>query len=201
MAREVNVKTFITYGNSLFFKRARLAVFCATVFGRFDNCIRYCEDDIDSEFRQQHHAILKCERGGGYWLWKPYIIKKTLAEMSKGDYLFYSDAGAIVLRNIDVLINELAFYEQDVMAFELTYPENQWTKEELFHNMDARSDQFRQSKQILSSFVLIRKSPESEKFISKWLEYSCNEINITDKPDPRVQQDKVFEAHRHDQSF
>ena len=32
-------------------------------------------------------------RGGGYWIWKPYIISKMLEQINENDILVYIDAG------------------------------------------------------------------------------------------------------------
>ena len=62
----------------------------------FDKTILYTDIDLknDSEFWNKHsNFILKNKKGFGYWLWKPYIIKKTIAQMKDGDILLYLDAG------------------------------------------------------------------------------------------------------------
>jgi len=35
---------------------------------------------------------LSRRRGAGLWLWKPYLINRTLATMEEGALLMYSDA-------------------------------------------------------------------------------------------------------------
>ena len=41
----------------------------------------------------QKIMITKNPRGYGYWLWKSYIIKKTIEKMSDDDILLYLDCG------------------------------------------------------------------------------------------------------------
>jgi len=58
----------------------------------FDKTILYTDIDLknDPEFWNKHsNFILKNKKGFGYWLWKPYIIKKTIAQMKDSDIFYY----------------------------------------------------------------------------------------------------------------
>jgi len=87
------------------------------------------------------------------------------------------------------------------MGFELPLIEEQWSKKELFINMECNEDKYYKSNQILASFMLIRKTDSSIKFMKQYLDYSCNEINITDKYNKNIKQINNFIDHRHDQSI
>ncbi|BDU51417.1 hypothetical protein [Haliovirga abyssi] len=195
------MKFFTTYGDEKFLKQKKFALIMAKMNGNFDKIMGYTPNDIDYEFYNKNKNILSQKRGGGYWLWKPYFILKTLNKINNGDYLFYSDAGAFFLKKVDILIEELKNSNQDIMGFELPLIESQWTKKELFINMDCDNDKYYNSNQILASFMLIKKTDFSVKFFEKFLEYSCNEINLTDKFDKRIEQREDFIEHRHDQSI
>ncbi len=64
--------------------------------GGFDEVFSYNYSDIDDEFKEKNKHILEQPRGAGFWLWKPYIIKKTLEKIEENDLLFYSDSGILV---------------------------------------------------------------------------------------------------------
>ena len=56
----------------------------------------YTDIDLknDNIFWSNHGKFLENnKRGYGYWLWKPYLIKKNLDTMNEDDILFYADAG------------------------------------------------------------------------------------------------------------
>lgn len=195
------MKLFINYSDDKFKKQQRFALLMAKHIGGFDKVIGYGSADIDEEFFNKYANILRLPKGGGYWLWKPYFIAKTLESMAEGDYLFYSDSGAFFLRKADVLIQELLQADQDIMGFELPLIEDQWTKKELFSNMNCKMPEFASGNQILASFMLIKKSPLSTRFCQEYLTYSCDEINLTDKLSTRVQQNDAFISHRYDQSI
>ena len=119
-------KVYINYGDSKFKKQQRIALKGAKYLGGFDEIIGYSPEDIDREFYVKHKNILDQKRGCGFWLWKPYLINRTLQKLSYGDYLFYSDAGALFLKGVGNLIFELDKYKQDIMGFELPLIEEQW---------------------------------------------------------------------------
>ncbi|MFM6994748.1 MAG: hypothetical protein ACKOWO_06520 [Sediminibacterium sp.] len=194
-------KVYINFADVNFIKQQRFALWAAKFFGGFDKTIGLSMNEIDEDFSKAFRNILGQKRGAGYWLWKPYIIKKMLSELSFGDYLFYSDAGAFFLKNVDILIDYLERENQDIMGFELPLIEEQWTKRELFVNMKCDDQIYFFSNQILASFILIKKSVISEKFFEEFLAFACNEINITDKFDSSVIQSDDFIEHRHDQSI
>jgi len=87
------------------------------------------------------------------------------------------------------------------MGFELPLIEEQWTKPELFINLDCNSKVYSKSNQIMASFILLKKSTSSELFLKNFLNYACNELNITDIRDNSIQPSNCFLDHRHDQSI
>jgi hypothetical protein len=195
-------KYFITFSDQNFLKQSRRAIFMAKKFGKFDFAKSFSKFDIDDQFYQKNKKILDQKRGAGYWLWKPYFIQKVLAELNFGDFLFYSDSGAIFLKNINNLIIELEKNNQDIMGFELPLIEEQWTKKELLINLDCENDdKISKTNQILASYILIKKTEFSFHFFNQLLELSKNEINITDITSNSIKQSEYFIEHRHDQSI
>ncbi len=44
----------------------------------------------DEEFQTRHSDfVARNQRGFGYWLWKPYILLRTLEQAKDGDIIFY----------------------------------------------------------------------------------------------------------------
>ena len=195
------MKVFITYADDNFKKQKEKAMNYAKKRGNFDKCISYSFEEIDEDFLKENYEILNQKRGGGYWLWKPYFILKTLQKLNENDYLFYSDSGVIFLKEVDILINELEKNKQDIMGFELPLIEKQWTKQELFLNLNLNEKKWKESNQIMASYILVKKTKFTIKFIKEWLDDAKQEINLTDKFDGNVKQDGIFIEHRHDQSI
>lgn len=64
--------------------------------GWFDTVTEYGPEDLDNEFKLKFKNILQQSRGGGYWIWKSYIIKKKLDKINENDILIYLDAGCTI---------------------------------------------------------------------------------------------------------
>lgn len=168
--------------------------------GKVDLVIEYTPKDLDIDFKTKYDHILSQKRGGGYWLWKPYIILKTLAKVNEGDYVIYCDSGAFYTDKVDKLIEAMKKYNDDLMAFELPLIEKQWTKKETFQLMDCNDELYLEDNQILATYFVIRKSNYTIDFFNKYFEYCKDERILTDYMD-KDNQYKCFIEHRHDQSI
>lgn len=193
------MNVFITYSNKKYDRAKRLALFGARHFGKFDRCVGYSPEDIDQEFYKQHQDIFAHQRGNGLWLWKPYFFKQMLNELEKGDFLFYSDAGAFFIRPIHTIINSLD--SSGVWLSDIPLLEKQFTKPELFHNLGTTDRYYYESNAIQSGFVGVRKTPATVKFIDEWFEACCKKENL-DSITVSLDEDEQngFIAHREDQS-
>jgi len=167
--------------------------------GKADKVIEYSLKDIDDLFKEKNKSILSYKRGVGLWLWKPYIIQKTLQLVSEGDFVVYSDAGTYFVNNISWLTDVMQADNNDVMVFELPLLERQFTKKETFVLMDQHNYNLNQ---ILASYLVFRKSAYSVDFVNEWLSFACDERIISfNKFLPDVEEFPDFISHREDQSI
>ena len=170
--------------------------------GGFKEVFSYGPKDIDADFYSKNKNILSQERGGGYWLWKPYFIHKQLKQLSLGDYLFYSDSGSYFIRSIEPLIKSLESSGQDIMPFDTVFKERAWTKRDVFLTLDCDKPEFAESNQRGATFVLFKKSQFSIDFVDEWLALAQDERLITDIENALGEPNyDGFEEHRHDQSI
>ena len=169
----------------------------------FDDAISYNSSDIDLTFKHEYNHILNLERGAGYWLWKPYIILKTLNKLNSGDYLFYCDSGANLIENISYLIEDLKKSGQDLMPFDLQQsPEKKFTKRDVFLYNECDVPYVTNTNIFDAAFQLIIKSNWSMNFYTEYLKQSCIENLITDCPNKYgIPNYPDFIDHRHDQSI
>lgn len=169
------------------------------IIGRFDEVISYTPNDIDSDFKSKYKNILKVKRGGGLWLWKPYVIKKALGKLNDGDYLFYCDSGAFFVRSIKPIIQTM---DQDIWVTNLPLIEHQWTKPSCITYLELDMPEYTETNQIQASFILIRKSKYSVRFVDEWLKLCCDYDLIS--PEDNIDKSEEFPkfiAHREDQSL
>jgi hypothetical protein len=192
----------INYADYVFRKSQKLNNNTGKRVGLFDEVISYCPKDIEKDFFERNRKILGQQRGNGYWLWKPYFIKKSLELLNPGDFLFYCDAGAHFIKPITPLIDISLSSGQEIIVFELKYIEKAWTKRDAFILLDCDSPRYSDSRQRLASFSLWRKSGFTMDFIDEYLRYAQDERIITDLENqcgyPNYPE---FNEHRHDQSI
>jgi hypothetical protein len=168
----------------------------------FDNVIEYKMSDIDAEFYSKNKHILEQEKGAGYWLWKPYVIYKTLQQMNESDILFYSDAGSFFIRNLQPLFDRIKKEPLGLAAFQLTghHKENEYTRKSVVKAMGFDPEIVGPTDQIMASFVIARKCDFAIDVIQKWL-HVCQDADMI--TDTEAQQDEFpqFKDHRWDQSL
>ena len=171
----------------------------------FDKIIFYTDTDLqkDDEFWGKNKEFIENnKRGYGYWLWKPYIIKKTLAMMNEGDILCYLDSGCEASnRKKGNLINALKCVKDDLIIYSSTTNiESQWTKRDLFEYLNMNTNQYLNSAQCQAGALLIYKNNKVTNIIDEWYSIGCNYNLINDSPSLLKNTD-IFKEHRHDQSI
>jgi len=196
------MKVLVNYANSLFRQAQEKNSATGRQMAAFDQVLSFGPQDIDSSFVARNRRVLDIKRGNGLWLWKPYFICRVLDELADSDFLFYCDSGAYFLAPIDPLLALCDKHGQDVIPFELPFPESDWTKRDAFVLLGCDSPEFVQTRQRLASFHAWRKSDRSMRLAREWLELaqderligdSANQCGLTDYPG--------FEEHRWDQSI
>lgn len=188
----------VNYSDHNFEKSRKFSTKTAYRIGKADLVLEYGPKDIDCDFFEKNKNIFSYKRGAGLWLWKPYIIKKALSKINKGDYLFYSDAGTIYVNRIQYLVDSMEKNNQNIMLFETPLLAKQFTKKETFYLMDYL---VYDANQILATYLLVKKNDVSESFISQWLKYCCDERILSPQYFvPQIKEFDDFIAHREDQS-
>lgn len=199
----IKMKIEISYADSVYKKAQKWNYKSALWLGKFDQAIMYGENDINEEFRKANKEIFQSRRGGGYWIWKPYLILKAMKGMQIGDYLFYCDAGAVFIRSVDKLIQTMERNNDSIMLYEVYGRlEKEWTKRDIFKYLDNDTEACANSNQIMGSFILAKKTDETMKFFEELLEKVQYKELITDSPNILGGDNyDGFQDNRHDQSF
>lgn len=99
------MKLLINYANDAFRESQTLNSVTGKEVGLFDEVISYSPKDIELNFFERNNKILSQKRGNGYWLWKPYFIKKSLEILNFDDFIFYCDSGSYFIKPITPLID------------------------------------------------------------------------------------------------
>jgi hypothetical protein len=173
-------------------------------YGKEFSILVYDKKDIDSEFMEKNQSIFSLKRGGGYWLWKPYIILKTLIKLNEGDLLIYLDSKYFFTEPFSNWIENL-LKNQDINVFrnkpnEPSYFMKQWCKMDVLQKYDRTRQVFEENElDTWAGCIFIRKTPFTVSFIQEWLNM-CTYENITDSPSILPNHPEFIE-HRHDQSL
>ena len=199
------MKTFITFGggHQNFIDAGERLIEQARKTKYFDKTIFYTEKDLknDKRFWSQHSEfILKNKRGYGYWLWKPYIIKKTMSAMRNGDILFYSDCGCEIGGDKQLLIPDFFDYvKTDKIIGSNACTEKYWCKKDLIKYLDINSEEYLNSPQRQSGASIWLVCRETISLVNEYYKICCNYHMIDDSPsiEPNTE---GFREHRHDQA-
>lgn len=167
-----------------------------------DVVIEYGPDDIDNTFKEQNQVIWNNKRGCGYWIWKPYITKKTLEEINKGDYLIYMDSGACIIDDIHILIDIMVRDNINIMLFCLHSLEKHYSKRDALILLDCDKPEFTETPQRCATYFILRKSTESIMFIDEWFCFASDRRIITNEDNVMgLPNYEGFVENRHDQTI
>lgn len=172
-------------------------------FGKEFEIIVFPKSEIDPEFAEKNKDILSLPRGGGYWLWKPYILNTIMNVLEEGDILFYLDAKYCFTEEFVPWVNQL-LSGQDLVVFqnkpnEIVYYMKEWCKMDVLEKYNMKQKAFEENAiDAWAGCLLLRKTEFTHKFLKEWLEM-CTYENITDSPSVSI--NPFFRDHRHDQSL
>lgn len=190
------MKYFINYASNGFLNSQKEGLRTAKIFN-FET-FGYSEKDIDNEFLNKNNKILLSNRGGGYWLWKPYIILDMLNKLDDNDYLIYMDSGANLISDPSNYLELID--EKGILAFSMVQKTSKWTKGDCFYFLDKEL-KFKDTNQLQGTYIFFKKNKYSLNFVKMWLNYCTNENLITDLPNIYMNNLSDFIDHRHDQSI
>ena len=196
------MRVLVNYATPNHFRCQRASSRTGLKKGGIDRVISYKPEDIDPSYFAKHRKILSQKRGAGYFLWKPYLIQKTLTSLKDGDYLFYADSVCYFINSIDYLIRAAEKYEQSVLLFQTGYLEKRWTKRDAFVLLNCDEPEFTDTTHREASFSLWKKSKSAIDFVEEYLHFCEDERILTDMPNTMgLPNYPEFEDHRHDQSI
>jgi hypothetical protein len=197
---------FITFGSHANYSDAAIRL-CKQVntFNLFTSITAYTGIYLtkDKTFWKQHGTfVTKHKRGFGYWLWKPYLILKTMNQLKDGDILFYLDCGCeLELSEKKYLIDYIEIVKKDkIMGSDTKCIEKVWNKRDLIEFLDMNKDEYLNTTQRQAGALIIVVCDETREFVKEWYHLACDYHNIDDSPSilPNCNE---FKEHRHDQSI
>jgi len=160
--------------------------------------LSFSMNDLDDAFKRKNAHILQLPRGSGYWLWKPYIILKALAQMKEDEVLIYSDACS---QCIDVVHLGERTREHQLAGYQLGTPQARWCKRDAFVLMDADNQANDMGPMRTATVIGVKNTPKARDFIQTWLRYAEDARILTDQPNEMgLPNHESFIENRHDQT-
>lgn len=192
---------FVNYSNQLF---RRLQLWnCINADGLgFESILSFSEEWLKTRpFYRENIEVLSLHRGGGYWLWKPYIISEAMKYMNDGDIVIYCDSADVLKAGYHDYAQKI-INEKGVLLVENTPLQKAYCKRDTFILCDADNPTHWNAPQLEAGMVGLKKTRENEKFLAEWLKMCLNRSALTDDTNTCGQNNfPEFLDHRHDQSI
>lgn len=212
---------FITYGNEKFKYSVKRICKEADSLKIFNKVLFFTENDLPLSIKSS--PLFSSSKGGGLWLWKPYIINKVLEEINEGDVVVYSDAGNELIRSHKW--NEYIKFLDQYNSIFFQYKENfdygwnkfnsefndspklkYWIKKnsvEHFGSLFTSDNDWLEKSKIIAGLIFIKKSNQSHEMIKEWLSNMLFFPHLVFDlfEGEKFNQIEGFSQNRHDQSI
>lgn len=198
------MKYFISYGNNNFSNAKERIKHQAEKSGFFDKVDVFSPEDLSKEFIEKTTPYINDHRGGGYWIWKIFFIKKYFDEMKENDILVYADAGCTINKKGEKRMNEyiemLNKSQYGILSFDTTITEKKYTNEKVMEFFKV-SEEIKNSGQLMSTILYLRKCNHSIQIIDKYYDIAITNPILFSDAYNNYKRTSHFIDHRHDQSI
>ena len=197
-------RILVTYADSNFEKAAERLIEEAKRTDFFQQYYSYKKSDLAESVLQS--SLLRCEKGGGYWSWKPSLILKTFEQLSLGDIVVYVDAGCQLYKQNEWNKFFKILQTYDSIFFNLYSPLKKWIKIETldyFRHEKLFDEKWKDEFMFAGGVFIIKKTDLNIRLMQKWhsIMFTHPELVIDINPEERDKESTCFIEHRHDQSI
>lgn len=203
-------KTFITFAADTpkypqLTKRVNIVCKQAESLKYFDKIIGYTDLYLkqDIEYWEKYGNFIESNsRGYGYYMWKPYVVRRAMKDMNDDDILIYIDAGCTIntyaKKRLEEYVQMVRDSKHGIISFQMSLSSQKYTKIELFDFMNV-SQEDRQKNQFVAGILILRKNENTNKIVDEWFRVSHIPEMVNDAR--TMIQHPDFIDHRHDQSI
>ena len=201
------------------FESARVRIFHDGVNSKFfKKIIAHNWESVAKQYpaftTENQYFINQNTRGYGHWIWKPFLIMKTLSEMNDGEYLLYLDAGCEINYQTIKAKQKWKKYikatsRNTILAFQLkenqfeNYPnlsEECFTRRDLIGELNV-SDTDLLSNQIESGVIMFHANNLTRNFVAQWYELSIKNGREYLSEPPAAEKFLNYVDYRYDQAI
>jgi hypothetical protein len=167
-------------------------------------CKKYPEyQEKHIEFYKKNFAEQKF-KGYGYYLWKPFLIWKTLCEIPENDVLIYADVGCeFHVGQRHRFLEYLEMQQADIhknFFFEGKNELRNWTKKDTMLFFGAEDLASSGALDVVPGLLFTSSNNHNRFFFKLWYD-SCCEYHLVDDSPSVAPNESYFKDHRHDQSI
>lgn len=145
-----------------------------------DHFINYRRSLLDQDFLKEHTSILNEKMGAGYWLWKPWIILKTLKYAPPNAVIIYTDSGYCICGELDYVLGLVRQYDVIMAkAGQNDGPLANVVKAQILEKNGISPEKAKHLTQLVSNFIVVKNTPEGTAFIQKWFDLCTNKEFLT----------------------
>ena len=190
----------VTYADDNYVEYQKRLTSYAEESGMFDKIISYNRQWlIKTKFYKDNKKILDQKQGGGFCLWKPYIILETMKQCSKKDIILYMDSMDMFDGDIRTLLLKIT-KKEDIILTDGSYKNSDWTKRDCFVKMDCDEPKYHNTIQLEAGVCIFNVCDTSKKLIEEWMSYCVDEDILTFSKNKKGNNYDGFTEHRYDQS-
>lgn len=197
------MKYIITYGNKAYSASKKRLVCQAKSLRIFDAILTYGPEDLSDNIKNNSIYVNYADgKGGGYWIWKSYIIHKTLQQMNENDILVYVDAGCSLYQTSqwNKYFNYLENY--DMLAFRINCINEQYIKKNVIQAFNSVNGLYwTKYYMIAATVLLLKKTKFTVGLVNEWMKNGTQEMLLDVTAEERKEQVPLFIEHRHDQAL
>ncbi|PAF51140.1 hypothetical protein BKH43_02740 [Helicobacter sp. 13S00401-1] len=193
----------LSFGDTRYKKSQAKLVKSALKFG-VDEVMLINQFDLfkDTDFIVKNRYTLRQKRGYGYWLWKPYLVDKTLKTLKDDDILFYCDSAVEILQPLKLLLDKMDTTHP--LMFHVDHTNLSYVKRVIYEAMKIEPkdyESYQKASQIAAGYAFFRKNDFTLNLVKEWLELCETPFLIDDTPTPRLDEFPGFIDNRHDQAL
>ncbi len=173
----MNKKYFVSYGDINYTESLNRIGSEAESLGLFDEVRLYSDSSLPEPFKGYTQRY---KRGGGYWMWKPWVIHDMLERMDEGDIVVYADAGCTLLPHSDwnMYFSRLEKEDKEAIFFIAEGKNRRWCKRDVFSFFTPKDDSWKNANQIQATFFIVRKSRGNAVF-SRWYDAALHNPELS----------------------
>ena len=202
----------ITYCSNQYTKRACWISKQFEATNYIDTYKCYTRADLSTNYMEEFPSkwFSTTSKGGGWWVWKPYIIKHAIEQIDRNDVLMYIDCGC-TLNNTPAATDRFSQYinaidesTSKMLVFELPgCVEKDWTNmhcintlKQKYNITDQRMNEYINKPQHAATVTIMKPSEFTYNLCTEWLKAAVYKNGILFSE----QHTLSGERHRHDQS-